>query len=316
MDWLQITVHTTTEGSDIVSQVLMDAGSNGTSIEDRNDIQLNQRPEGQWDILPESLAENMSEDVLVTGYFEADARAQDALSHIRDRLRVLNEMDLDMDLGKLTVETSGLGDQDWAEYWKKQYKPFKVGSHMVIRPSWTEYQPADGEKVIEIDPGLAFGTGTHETTNLCVTLVEKYVKPGMKVIDVGTGSGILAIAAAHMGAASVLATDIDEMAVKVARENAEKNGFAQKIECRQGDLLKAVDERGEVVIANIIADVIIQFAEPVKKHVTPGGAFICSGIVAEREGDVRAALEQAGYQDIEVLHQGEWVAMACSRPER
>lgn len=316
MDWLQITVHTTTEGSDIVSQVLMDAGSNGTSIEDRNDIQLNQRPEGQWDILPESLAENMSEDVLVTGYFEADARAQDALSHIRDRLRVLNEMDLGMDLGKLTVETSGLGDQDWAEYWKKQYKPFKVGSHMVIRPSWTEYQPADGEKVIEIDPGLAFGTGTHETTNLCVTLVEKYVKPGMKVIDVGTGSGILAIAAAHMGAASVLATDIDEMAVKVARENAEKNGFAQKIECRQGDLLKAVNEQGEVVIANIIADVIIQFAEPVKKHVTPGSAFICSGIVAEREGDVRAALEQAGYQDIEVLHQGEWVAMACRRPER
>lgn len=212
------------------------------------------------------------------------------------------------------METSGLGDQDWAEYWKKQYKPFKVGSHMVIRPSWTEYQPQAGEKVLEIDPGLAFGTGTHETTGMCVRLVEEHVRPGQKVIDLGTGTGILAIAAAHMGARDVLAIDLDAVAVRVAKENVENNGFAGVIRVQQGDLLDHVDEAADVVVANIIADVIIALCGPVKRHILPGGLFICSGIAREKKGEVVAALEAVGYGNLEILDDGEWTAIAANRP--
>lgn len=309
MDWLQITVHTTTEGSDIVSQALMDAGSNGTSIEDRNDIQLNQRPEGQWDILPESLAENMSEDVLVTGYFEADARAQDALNHIRERLRALGQMDLGMDLGKLTVETSGLGDQDWAEYWKKQYKPFKVGSHMVIRPSWTEYQPQAGEKVLEIDPGLAFGTGTHETTRLCLELLEKYVTPGIDFLDMGCGSGILSVAALLLGAKSAVGVDIDPLAVKTAVENAETNGVAERFTGICGNLAEKVTGKFQVVAANIVADIVILLSKDAPRFLNPDSTYIVSGIIDTREQDVLAAIQDT-FQVIERREEKGWVAMA------
>ena len=160
---------------------------------------------------------------------------------------------------------------------------------------------------------MAFGTGTHETTGMCVSLVEEIVKPGMTVIDVGTGTGILAIAAAHMGAKHVLASDIDPMAVRVAKENVEINGFSNVITCKAGNLLEVVDEPADVVIANIIADVIIMIAADVRKVVKPGGTFICSGIAREREDDAIQALKAAGYPSLDIRHQGEWTAIACRR---
>ncbi len=167
--------------------------------------------------------------------------------------------------------------------------------------------------MIEIDPGMAFGTGTHETTGMCVRLVEKYVKPGDRVIDIGTGTGILAIAAAHMGAKPVLATDLDAVAVRVAAENVRINGFEGVIDVRCGDLLDVVQESGDVVIANIIADVIIMLARPVRERIADGGIFICSGISAERRGDVLRALDEADYELLDVLDQGEWCAMAARK---
>jgi len=174
-----------------------------------------------------------------------------------------------------------------------------------------ETQP--GDHIIEIDPGMAFGTGTHETTGMCVRLVEKYVKPGYDVIDIGTGTGILAIAAAHMGASRVLATDLDAVAVRVATENVAANGFSDRIVVGCGDLLDAVDVAGDVVIANIIADVIIGLAAPVRNHIKDGGIFICSGIAVNRLEDVKAALDAAGYTILDVLTQGEWAAMAARK---
>ena len=161
---------------------------------------------------------------------------------------------------------------------------------------------------------MAFGTGTHETTGMCVRLVEEHVRPGQKVIDLGTGTGILAIAAAHMGARDVLAIDLDAVAVRVAKENVENNGFAGIIRVQQGDLLDHVDEAADVVVANIIADVIIALCGPVKRHILPGGLFICSGIAREKKGEVIAALEAAGYEDLEILDDGEWTAIAAKRP--
>ncbi len=313
MEWMEYTILTTTEASELISQVLLDAGSGGTMIQDRNDVAANQRPEGQWDIIDEAIARRIGEDVKVTGYFEVDEKLADRLAFIESELRRLRGMDLGMDLGKLTHADSVVAEQDWTESWKAAFKTFRLGERMVIKPSWERARLRPGDHVIEIDPGMAFGTGTHETTGMCVRLVEKYVKTGDRVIDIGTGTGILAIAAAHMGASRVLATDLDAVAVRVAAENVRLNGFADVIDVRCGNLLEVVDASGDVVIANIIADVIIALAEPVRRHVVPGGVFICSGISAERRQDVLDALADADYEVLDVLAEGEWCAMAARR---
>ncbi len=313
MDWMKITVLTTTIASDLVSQMLIDAGSQGTIIEDKNDVQMNQRPEGQWDIIDEEIARRIGDDVKVTGFYPMDNRAPDTLSFVKDRARELPNLAPGIDLGKLEVTMTTIDDEDWAENWKSQYKPFRLGKHIVIRPGWEEYDAEPTDKVVTIDPGMAFGTGTHETTGMCVSLVEEYVKPGMDVIDVGTGTGILAIAAAHMGAKHVLASDIDPMAVRVAAENIEINGFSGVIEAREGDLLEAADTTADVVIANIIADVIIMISVPVRAFIREGGVFICSGIAREREDEVIEALKKAGYGRLDKRNDGEWTAIACQR---
>ena len=313
MNWLEYTVLTTTEASDMISNMLIEAGSKGVMIEDKNDVALNQRPEGQWDIIDEEIARRIGDDVKVTGYYPIDERIADTVSHIETELRRLSAMEFDFSVGKLTGSTHSIDEEDWAESWKKSYKPFRLGKHIVIKPGWERLDPEPEDRIIEIDPGMAFGTGTHETTSMCVELIEEYVKPGMKVIDIGTGTGILAIAAAHMGASEVLATDLDPMAVKVAAENVEKNGFAGTITTRCGDLLEAVDETGEVVIANIIADVIKMLAAPVRAHIAPGGRFICSGIARERQDEVIEALNAAGYRNLDIREKGEWCAIQSER---
>ena len=311
MNWMEIKVLTTTQAADLISELLMEAGSEGTMIEDKNDVAANQRPEGQWDIIDEAIAERIGDDVKVTGYYPIDERLNDTVAHIQAELRRLRGLGLDFDLGKLEVVTKGFEDEDWSESWKKSFKPIRLGEHFVVRPGWAEYQPQPGDHVIEIDPGMAFGTGTHETTGMCTALVEKYVRPGMRVIDIGTGSGILAIAAAHMGAGEVLATDLDPVAVRVAAENARANGFGEKIDCRCGNLLDVVDVSGDVVIANIIADVIVMLAKPVRERIVENGLFICSGIAVDRRDDVIAALNDADYEILDAPVKGEWAAFAA-----
>ena len=313
MDWMEYTVLTTTEASDLISQILMDAGSSGTMIEDKNDVALNQRPEGQWDIIDEAIARRIGDDVKVTGYYEMDEKLRDRILHIEAELNRIKAMDLGMDLGKLQTRQHSVAEEDWTESWKKAFKPFRLGDHMVVKPSWEAFDVQPGDHIIEIDPGMAFGTGTHETTGMCVKLVEKYVKPGDRVIDIGTGTGILAIAAAYMGAGRVLATDLDAVAVRVAAENVQHNGFGGRIEVRCGDLLEVVQESGDVVIANIIADVIIGLAAPVRQRIADGGLFICSGIAANRLQDVLDALDKSGYTVLESLTQGEWCAVAARK---
>lgn len=313
MDWLKVTVLTTTEGSESVSQVLIDLGAEGgTQIEDKRDFDEEHRPAGMWDIMDESLAAKMRDDVCVTAYYPADDSASDRVAQIRAELaRLQRELGDVMPLGKMEIETSGLENEDWAESWKKNFRPFRIGKHMVVKPGWTQYEAQPGDKILEIDPGMAFGTGTHETTSLCVELIEEYLKPGDSVIDIGTGSGILAIAAIECGASRALATDIDPLAVQVAAENAVRNGCGDTIEVREGDLLTVVDRKAEIVIANIIADVIAVLCGPAKQCVKEGGMFICSGISLEREEKVVNALNEAGYTGLDIRRKGEWVAIAA-----
>ena len=313
MEWMEVKVLTTTEAADLISELLLEAGSEGTVIEDRNDVFANQRPEGQWDIIDPAIAERIGADVKVAGYFPADEHLADTLAALRERLRRLPETAAGLPLGKLALVTSGFEDEDWSQSWKRAFKPVRLGEHFVVRPGWTECPLEAGDREIVIDPGLAFGTGTHETTGMCATLVEKYVRPGMKVIEIGTGSGILAIAAAQMGAARVLATDLDPVAVRVAAENARANGCGGAVETRCGDLLEVVDECGDVVIANIIADAILQLAAPVRARIADGGMFIASGIAVDRRDEVEAALTGAEYEILDAPVKGEWAAFAARK---
>ena len=209
------------------------------------------------------------------------------------------------------IEPFELKKEDWAEVWKKYFDVIPVSETLVIKPSWEAYEPKEGDLVLELDPGMAFGTGTHETTFMCMEQLEKYVTPGCRAIDVGCGSGILGLAAAKLGAADVLAIDLDELAVKVAAENTEKNGLSNVVRVAHGDLLEKREEKADVIVANIIADVICYLCGPVKKHLLEGGTFICSGIIREREEDVQRALAAAGYIVCNRLAKGEWVCLAA-----
>ena len=306
MNWIELIVHTTTAGADRVSDLFISLGAGGTQTEDRADIPDPSKPNGIWEIIDPAMLEAMPEDVLVHAWLAPDEHFPAVLAELNQRLQGLRADH--PEYGTLLLDTRSVPDEDWAEIWKRFYKPLRAGEHFVIKPSWEPYDPQPGDHVIHLDPGMAFGSGYHETTAMCLSLLEKCVSGGERVIDVGTGSGILAIGAAMLGAKPVLAIDIDPDAVRVAEENIRLNGVADRVSVQEGNLLDRVAESCDICVANIIAQVICSFAASLKKHIVPGGVFICSGIVAEREEDVRTALLDAGYTIREVLHQGDWVA--------
>jgi len=310
MEWLELTVHTTTQGADLVSQQMMALGADGTQIQDRADIPDPAKPNGYWELIDQSMIDNMPEDVLVQAWFPLDEKLPERIASLKN---CLNEMQALPGMGSLDVTSNQVKDEDWSQVWKKFYEPFRAGRSLVVKPSWESYDAQPGDKIIEIDPGMAFGTGTHETTGMCLGLLDDYMTCGMRVIDLGTGSGILAIGAALLGAKDVLAIDIDPTAVKVAQENVAINGLSDNIQVMEGNLLDHVDQVCDLCVANIIADVICMVSEPVRSHITSGGLFICSGIIKEREQDVVNALNAAGYQIMEIHRQGEWVAMISKK---
>ena len=307
MEWTKVTVHTTTIASDTVSDLLIACGADGTMVEDRADIPDPAKPNGFWEIIDPKLLDEMPEDVLVHCWLKTDGSLGDRLNAIRRALSGL-AAEARYDPGTLALSCENVRDEDWSEVWKRFYKPFRAGKRLVVKPTWEPWDRQSGDLVIEMDPGMAFGSGTHETTGLCLELLEECVHGG-RVIDVGTGSGILAIGAALLGAEDVLAIDIDPDAVRVAEENIAHNGLSGRIRAVQGNLLDSSDAVCDVCVANIIADVIIGFAAPLRAHIAPGGTFICSGIIREREEDVLSALRSAGYTVEDVRRRGEWVAI-------
>ena len=313
MEWLELIVSTNTLYSDTVSQLFTQCGAEGTMIEDRADIPDPDNPHGYWEIIDPALIASMPEDVLVHAWLAADSQLPDRLSALESALKEMRRQAGDS-AGKLEMTRRQARDEDWNEIWKQYYKPFRAGTSLVVKPTWEAYEPKDGDLIIEMDPGMAFGSGTHETTSMCLALLEKAVRSGDTVIDVGTGSGILAIGAARLGASRVLAVDIDEDAVRVARENIRHNGLEDRIEARCGDLLSGEPEAlCQVCVANIIADVIVSFAAPLRAHIRENGFFVASGIIRERTEEVRRALLEAGYVILEEMHRGEWTAFLSRR---
>ena len=311
MNWVEVTVRTNTAGADMVSEQVMLVGAKGTVIEDRYDAELDMEGPAKWDILDASIIEAMDEDVLVRGYLPADASAMERVETLKSALSSLTADKIGFDAGPLTVAVDNVREEDWAENWKQYYKPFRAGKRIVIKPEWETFDAKADDLVIEIDPGMAFGNGTHETTFMCLELMENLVKPGVSVLDVGTGSGILALAAAMLGAKDVLAVDLDPVAVRVAQENIARNGMQAVVTAQVGDLLAGVDAKAGLVVANIIADIIMLLSQAVRGHMEPGGVFVSSGIIRDREADVVQALEAAGFAIEHIERKGEWVAIVA-----
>lgn len=312
MTWIELIIHTTTQGADDVSALLMELGSSGTMTEDRADIPDPSKPHGIWEIIDPAMLDKMPEDVLVHSWFPADDQFPWLKSQLESRLDALRGDQPRM--GTLRIEVKTVPDENWAETWKESFHVLRAGQHLLICPSWEKAEPLDGDHIIEMDPGMAFGSGSHDTTLLCLALLEKAIHGGERVIDIGTGSGILAIGAALSGASRVLAIDIDPDAVRVARDNIERNGVSDRVTVQQGNLLDRVGETCDICVANIIADVIRDLAAPLKSHIRSGGEFICSGIILSREEEVREVLLEAGYEILEVLRTEEWTAFRSRRP--
>ncbi len=311
MEWAELIIHTTSAGSDAISEILMEHGAAGTMVEDRADIPDPSKPHGIWEIIDPKLLEEMPEDVLVHAWLEPGNAYGGTLSSLLKRLEEFRSRF--PEYGSLVLEQKSVHDENWSEVWKKYYKPFYIGKNLIVKPTWESCEPRPGDRVIELDPGMAFGSGTHETTGMCVALLEEVIRGGESVLDVGTGSGILAIAAALKGAGSVLAIDIDPDAVRVAHENAALNHVEDIVRVQQGDLLNNVNDLSDICVANIISDIIIRFAGSLIRHVRPEGYLICSGVVQQREAEVREALENAGCRIIRTEHRGEWVAFLTGR---
>ncbi len=306
MKWIEVSIRTTTEAVEAVANVLYDAGVSGVVIEDPNDIIFVNNDEKTWDFVDESLID-LEQGALVKGYLPESSDLIEKVDLIKDSIAGLPEFGLDIGSGE--VSTLEVNDEDWSTSWKKYYKPTKIGNRMVIKPTWEEYEPQEEEIIIEMDPGMAFGTGTHETTAMCVEQLEKRITKDSTVFDIGTGSGILSVVAAKLGAKKVIGVDFDEVAVNVANENALENKVENIVEIKHGNLMDVVTEKADIVVANIIAEVIIILSKDIKKFLNKDGLFISSGIILDKMDSVKESLVENGLEVIEVETMGEWVAI-------
>ena len=313
MKWKKISFETTTEAVDLVSAMLDELGISGIEIEDN--IQLSEEDKKKMfiDFLPE-LPEDEGK-ATVSFYLEEEADVEETLAAVREGLY---EIDGFIYTGEKVFELSETEDTDWVDNWKAFFKPFRVDDTIVIKPTWEELTDAkEGDMVIEIDPGTAFGTGTHETTKLCILNLKKYQKSGDRVLDLGCGSGILSIAAKKLGASYVAGTDIDVNAVKASGENAAQNGveadFYLSNVLEDADGRKKLGKEYDVFVANILADVIIPLSGIAGEFMKPGAYFISSGIIYLKAEEVKEALLTNGFEIVEVTQMGDWFSYVARK---
>lgn len=304
MNWNEISVSTTTLAVEIISNIFIESGSKGVMIEDPSDFHLQGQDPLAWDYMEKEVFDFGHEDVRVIGYFSSEEDINEKISEIEKRLDYVKSLDLDT--GSLEIFKKEVKQENWENEWKKYFNVQKVSNSIVIKPSWEEYTAKGGEKIIDIDPGMAFGTGTHETTRMCINAIEKYMKKGDSLIDIGCGSGILSIAAAHLGAEKVIAVDLDKLAVKVSKENVDLNGFSNTIDVRYGDLTDVIEEKADVIVANIIADIIAKLSENIADFMKEGAYFISSGIINDKKDFVISKLKENNFDIIEENNDGEW----------
>ena len=324
MDWREVTIYTTTEGIGPVEAVLEDNGIEGYVLEDAADFEeFLKDTEIYWDYVDEDLVrEKRAQETCLKIYLSDDEAGAKQYAALRTSLENLKARDEEHAWGRLVTETALTRQEDWEWGWKQYFKPFTVDD-ILIKPTWETVPEEHKDKLlIQIDPGTAFGTGMHETTQLCIRQLEKYVTPDSEVLDVGTGSGILGITALKLGAKHVFGTDLDENAITAVGENLEANGIApEQFKVVQGNIIddKAVQdevkyEYYDIAVANILADVIIMLQKEIPVHIKKNGIFITSGIIDMKEEAVKAAFEaNDAFEIVEITHQGEWVSVTARK---
>ena len=312
MKWTEISILTTNEAVEAVSNILHEAGASGVVIEDSGEL-TRERIDQFGEIYALNPSDFPKNGVIVKAYLSATSFLAETVEEIK--AAITNLINFDINIGENLLSISEVNEEDWATAWKKYYHPVKISERFTIVPTWEDYTPVStDELIIELDPGMAFGTGTHPTTVMCLQALEKVVKQGDSVVDVGTGSGVLSVGAALLGASQVHALDLDLVAVNAAKENVELNKVDHVVEVFHGNLLDTVKEPADVVVANILAEIIMTFTDDAFSIVKPGGYFVTSGIIGAKKEDVKNALIASGFDIEEVLMMEDWVAIIAKRP--
>ena len=309
--WLEVSVKVNHEAEEVTAEILREAGArNGVAIEDPvlYETLRNSLPFELCDPLPENTDFSV---VTITAYYPEDTELTERLQKIEAELAAVEKR-----IGKFRFGPAlfrHVTEEDWSDEWKQYFHVTRVGKHIVIKPSWEDYEPEPEDVVLELDPGMAFGTGTHPTTVLVLEALEKMIRPDTTLFDVGTGSGILAMTAAKLGAKNIKAVDIDGVAVRTAKENIEKAGMQDRIEVRQGDLLHGTEGKADVIVANILADIIIMLLPDIPGKLKEGGLFFASGIIEDYQQDVTEAAEKAGLRVKETTRIKDWVGLLMEK---
>jgi ribosomal protein L11 methyltransferase len=297
MIWVELSTEVEPEAVESVSELFSTLGKGGVAVEEPLAASAE----------PGAVVIDLTRPVLVKTFLPEDDETETKVRRAEEALWHLSQL---RQIGPLLV--ARLAEEDWAEAWKKFFFVQRIGERVIVKPSWREYQPEPRDVVLELDPGMAFGTGLHPTTQMCLIACERFVQSGMRVLDLGTGSGILSIAAAKLGAASVLAVDVDAVAVQVAKANVAMNGLADRVEVREGSTDRVSNAGSyDLVLANIIARVIAELAPQLRDTMAPEGRLVASGIIQEREDEVREALQGAGLWIEETVAEGDWRTMVC-----
>lgn len=322
MEWTEVNIYTATAGIELLCAKLMDIGIKGFVIQDAEDFnEFLENKNGKWDYIDEDLMGLSTCETRITVYLPSNSQGADMLLSIRTMLSQLKADDADGVYGRLEAELSSIREEDWANNWKQYFKPVKIGERLVIKPSWEEYENDGDRIVLEIDPASSFGTGQHHTTRLCLELLEKGLKKGDRILDMGCGSGILSIGAMLLGAESAVAVDIEQNAAETAMENAIKNHIRpEKYRTFYGNILTdeeladKIDAKYDVIAANIVADVLIAMKDYFLCYVKSSGTLIVSGIIEERMHEVIGELESVGFKDPQINVKEGWAAVGFTAP--
>ncbi len=321
MDWICLNIYTTHLGIEPLCAMLLDLGITGVVISDPYDIdEFVANKTADWDYIDDELADTADKEAFVTVYLSNDADGIELLSEINNGLHRLKTLDVAGEYGRLETDNTSINEEDWANNWKKYFKPIEIGEKILIKPTWEPVPENNSRVIVELDPDSSFGTGRHFTTQICLELLEKYLKIGDSMADLGCGSGIISIAGMQLGAASAVCTDIAENAVRTAKENAVQNGISDErytVFC--GDVAtdtEAFEKLGkgfDLVAANIVADVLLSMTKVFANITKPGGILIISGIIDDRLDEVMNAVKSAGFTVIEPLHRDIWNGCALRR---
>ncbi|MFS1031329.1 50S ribosomal protein L11 methyltransferase [Enterococcus casseliflavus] len=313
MKWNEVTVATASEAVEAVANILMEHGASGVAIEDVLDIE-NFKSDAYGEILDKETYTTLEEGAQVSAYFPETIFLPEVLPTIKAAIDRLPEYGLA--IGKNTITTSEVVEEAWATAWKKYYQPVRISRYLTIVPSWENYQPLqEEEKIITLDPGMAFGTGTHPTTRLTLQALEVYLRGGETVLDVGTGSGVLSIASKYLGAKDVFAYDLDEVAVRSAQENMAMNPIAHDVTVQANDLLQGVTVPADLIVANILADIILLMIPDAWRLLKQEGTLIVSGIIETKKQLVIDAMIARGFEIDQLFNQKDWYAIAFKKPE-